>query len=83
MQSPVSSLVRADAYIDDVCIPNAGKLPIVKVWSMPLTGSVKGIAFAPAQIERVFVKAKELGPSGKAACRTIIQSWGHQTSSTP
>jgi imidazolonepropionase len=51
---------RADAYIDDVCIPAlelAHKAGLVDA----VDGFCEGIAFTPQQIERVFVKARELG----------------------
>ena len=51
---------RADAYIDEVCIPAlevACKAGLVDA----VDGFCEGIAFTPAQIERVFVKARELG----------------------
>ncbi|MFZ2102452.1 MAG: imidazolonepropionase [Oricola sp.] len=51
---------RPDAYIDEICIPaleaahQAGLADAVD-------GFCEGIAFTPAQIERVFRKARELG----------------------
>jgi imidazolonepropionase len=51
---------RADAYIDDVCIPAlelAHKAGLVDA----VDGFCEGIAFTPQQIERVFLKARELG----------------------
>ena len=51
---------RADAYIDDVCLPaleaahEAGLVDAVD-------GFCEGIAFTPDQIERVFTKARALG----------------------
>ncbi len=51
---------RADAYIDEVCLPaldaahRAGLVDAVD-------GFCEGIAFSPAQIERVFAKARSLG----------------------
>lgn len=51
---------RADAYIDEVCIPaleaahEAGLADAVD-------GFCEGIAFTPRQIERVFLKARDLG----------------------
>lgn len=56
---PVEFKDRADAYIDEVCIPalnaahDAGLVDAVD-------GFCEGIAFSPAQIERVFKRAKEL-----------------------
>jgi imidazolonepropionase len=57
---PVEFTGRADAYIDEVCIPAlelAHKAGLVDA----VDGFCEGIAFTPAQIERVFVKARELG----------------------
>ena len=57
---PAEFAGQADAYIDDVCIPTletAHREGLVDA----VDGFCEGIAFAPAQIERVFVKAKELG----------------------
>lgn len=56
---PVEFKDCADAYIDEVCIPalnaahDAGLVDAVD-------GFCEGIAFSPAQIERVFKRAKEL-----------------------
>jgi imidazolonepropionase len=51
---------RADAYIDEVCIPAleaAHKAGLADA----VDGFCEGIAFTPGQIERVFLKARELG----------------------
>jgi imidazolonepropionase len=51
---------QADAYMDDVCIPAlelAHKAGLVDA----VDGFCEGIAFTPQQIERVFIKARELG----------------------
>ena len=51
---------RADAYIDEVCLP-----ALCAAHAEGLVDSVdgfcEGIAFSPAQIERVFVEARRLG----------------------
>lgn len=51
---------RADAYLDEVCMPT-----LVEAHDNRLVDAVdgfcEGIAFSPAQIERVFLKAKALG----------------------
>jgi imidazolonepropionase len=51
---------RADAYLDEVCLP-----ALVEAHDNRLVDAVdgfcEGIAFSPAQIERVFLKAKALG----------------------
>ena len=51
---------RADAYIDEVCIP-ALEAAHAEGLVDAVDGFCEGIAFTPAQIERVFVKARELG----------------------
>lgn len=51
---------RADAYIDEICLPaltEAAEEGLVDA----VDGFCEGIAFSPAQIERVFRRAKELG----------------------
>ncbi len=51
---------RPDAYFDEICIPAleaANGEGLVDA----VDGFCEGIAFSPAQIERVFVKAKQLG----------------------
>ena len=51
---------RPDAYIDDVCIPTlevASREGLVDA----VDGFCEGIAFSPAQIRRVFEKARSLG----------------------
>ena len=57
---PVDYKGRADAYIDDVCIP-----ALRAAHAQGLVDAVDGfcecIAFSPAQIERVFVVAQQLG----------------------
>jgi imidazolonepropionase len=51
---------RADAYIDDVCIPALEKAD-AKGLVDAVDGFCEGIGFMSAQIERVFEKADELG----------------------
>ena len=51
---------RADAYIDDVCIPTLEKAHAEGL-ADAVDGFCEGIAFMSAQIERVFEKAGELG----------------------
>ncbi len=51
---------RADAYIDDVCIP-ALRAGHAEGLVDAVDGFCEGIAFSPAQIERVFKVAQELG----------------------
>jgi len=55
---------KADSYIDDVCIPAlvaAHKAGLADA----VDGFCEGIAFTPAQIERVFARARDLGVSVK------------------
>jgi imidazolonepropionase len=51
---------RADAYIDEVCIP-ALEAAHAEGLVDAVDGFCEGIAFTPAQIERVFIKARGLG----------------------
>jgi hypothetical protein len=69
---PVDYKDRADAYIDDVCIPAlelAHKAGLVDA----VDGFCEGIAFTPAQIERVFDQGTRTGSAGQAARRAIVQ----------
>tara|TARA_R110000868_G_scaffold175243_1_gene412195 strand:+ start:755 stop:1954 length:1200 start_codon:yes stop_codon:yes gene_type:complete len=50
---------RADAYIDEVCLPALTKSAEEGLVDA-VDGFCEGIAFSPAQIERVFERAKEL-----------------------
>lgn len=50
----------ADAYIDEVCIP-AMEAAYAEGLADAVDGFCEGIAFSPDQIERVFIKARELG----------------------
>ncbi|MCP4317225.1 MAG: imidazolonepropionase [Hyphomicrobiales bacterium] len=51
---------QPDAYIDEVCIP-ALEAAHAQGLADAVDGFCEGIAFTPAQIERVFVKARALG----------------------
>jgi imidazolonepropionase len=51
---------RADAYIDDICIPALEAAHEARFVDA-VDGFCEGIAFSPAQIERLFIKAKSLG----------------------
>ena len=51
---------RADAYIDEVCLP-ALEVAHAEGLVDAVDGFCEGIAFAPGQIERVFEKAQALG----------------------
>lgn len=57
---PVEYQGRADAYIDEVCIPT---LHVAHAEGLvdAVDGFCEGIAFSPAQIERVFQAAQTLG----------------------
>ncbi len=59
---PYRPTIRAapDAYIDEVCIP-ALEAAHAAGLADAVDGFCEGIAFTPEQIERVFVKARELG----------------------
>ncbi len=50
----------ADAYIDEVCVP-AMEAAHAEGLADAVDGFCEGIAFSPDQIERVFIKARELG----------------------
>jgi imidazolonepropionase len=51
---------RADAYIDEICLSALTKAAEEGLVDA-VDGFCEGIAFSPAQIERVFMRAKELG----------------------
>lgn len=51
---------RADAYLDDVCLPAVDAAHGNRL-ADAVDGFCEGIAFSPAQIERLFVKAEALG----------------------
>ncbi|MDA4846054.1 imidazolonepropionase [Hoeflea poritis] len=51
---------RADAYIDEVCLP-ALEAAHAQGLADAVDGFCEGIAFSPDQIERVFKRARELG----------------------
>ena len=57
---PVDYKDHADAYIEDVCIP-ALRAAHAEGLVDAVDGFCEGIAFSPAQIERVFIVAQELG----------------------
>ena len=57
---PTEYKERADAYIDDICLPaltKAAEQGLVDA----VDGFCEGIAFSPAQIERIFKRAEILG----------------------
>lgn len=57
---PAAYKGRADAYIDEVCIPALDRAASEGL-ADAVDGFCEGIAFTPAQIERVFAKAAALG----------------------
>ncbi len=57
---PVEYMGRADAYIDQVCIPALHAAHAERLVDA-VDGFCEGIAFSPAQIERVFQAARSLG----------------------
>jgi imidazolonepropionase len=57
---PAEFKSRADAYIDEVCIPTLEAAHAARFVDA-VDGFCEGIAFSPAQIERLFNKAKALG----------------------
>jgi len=57
---PAEYAGRADAYIDDSCIP-ALRQAHAEGLVDAVDGFCEGIAFSPAQIERVFTLARDLG----------------------
>lgn len=68
---------RADAYIDDVCLPTleaAHGEGLVDA----VDGFCEGIAFTPAQIERVFKKAASLGLPVKLHAEQLSHQGGAQ-----
>jgi len=68
---------RTDAYLDEVCLPaleathKAGLADAVD-------GFCEGIAFTPAQIERVFSRARDLGLSVKLHAEQLANTGGTQ-----
>ena len=57
---PVEYMGRADAYIDQVCIPALHAAHAERLVDA-VDGFCEGITFSPAQIERVFQAARSLG----------------------
>lgn len=74
---PVEFMDNGDAYIDEVCIP-----ALEKAHDEGLVDAVDGfcetIAFSPAQIERVFVKAKALSLPVKLHAEQLSNLGGTQ-----
>ena len=68
---------RADAYIDDVCIP-ALEAAHAEGLADAVDGFCEGIAFSPQQIERVFAKARELGLPVKLHAEQLSNLGGAQ-----
>ena len=57
---PPEYVERADAYIDEVCIP-ALEAAHREGLADAVDGFCEGIAFSPSQIERVFARSQDLG----------------------
>ena len=57
---PVEYKGRADAYLDDICFP-ALEAAVSARFVDAVDGFCEGIAFSPAQIKRLFLKAKSFG----------------------
>jgi len=57
---PPEYIGRADAYIDEICIPALDQAHVEGLVDA-VDGFCEGIAFSPAQIGRVFDRAKHLG----------------------
>jgi len=66
---------RDDAYIDEVCIP-ALRAAFAEGLVDAVDGFCENIAFAPAQIERVFKVAKELGLPAKLHAEQLSHQGG-------
>ena len=68
---------RADAYIDELCIPGLGAAHAEGLVDA-VDGFCEGIAFSPEQIARVFDKAKSLGIPVKLHAEQLSNLGGAQ-----
>ena len=68
---------RADAYIDDICIPTL-KAAHAQELVDAVDGFCEGIAFTPDQIERVFLVAQKLGIPVKLHAEQLSNLGGTQ-----
>lgn len=68
---------RADAYIDDICLP-ALEAAHAEGLVDAVDGFCEGIAFSPAQIDRVFAKARQLGIPVKLHAEQLSNLGGAQ-----
>jgi imidazolonepropionase len=68
---------RADAYIDDVCLP-ALEAAHAAGLADAVDGFCEGIAFSPAQIARVFDRARALGIPVKLHAEQLSNLGGTQ-----
>ncbi len=68
---------RADAYIDDICIPTL-KAAHAQGLVDAVDGFCEGIAFTPDQIERVFLVAQKLGIPVKLHAEQLSNLGGTQ-----
>ena len=66
---------RADDYIDEVCIPGLGAAHAAGLVDA-VDGFCETIAFTPAQIERVFTTARDLGIPVKLHAEQLSNSGG-------
>jgi imidazolonepropionase len=66
---------RADAYLDEVCLP-ALEAAVAARFVDAVDGFCEGIAFSPAQIERLFIEAKSLGLPVKLHAEQLSNSGG-------
>lgn len=74
---PTEFAGNADAYIDDVCIPTL-RAAHAEGLVDAVDGFCEGIAFSPAQIERLYVAAQELGLPMKLHAEQLTNSGGVQ-----
>ena len=68
---------RADAYIDEVCLPALDAAHAAGL-ADAVDGFCEGIAFSPEQIERVFARAKALGMPVKLHAEQLSNLGGTQ-----
>ncbi len=72
---PAEFTGRADAYIDEICIPSL-RAAHAEGLVDAVDGFCEGIGFTPAQIERVFMVAKSLGLPVKLHAEQLSHSGG-------
>lgn len=74
---PASHKDKADEYIDDICLPTLEAAHAEGLVDA-VDGFCEGIAFTPAQIERVFKKASQLGLAVKLHAEQLSHLGGVQ-----